>query len=146
MQTFLPYVSFVESVRCLDRARLGKQRVECLQILNALLNPGTSRWESHPAVQMWKGHEGLLAMYGIAACEEWTDRGYKDNCAAKIESLMLKHVLNNSKPWWLGDQRFHSSHRSNLLRKEPEWYCKFAWAENDGQPYFWPTKNKPQET
>ena len=36
MQTFLPFPDFVASARSLDRLRLGKQRVETLQILNAL--------------------------------------------------------------------------------------------------------------
>ena len=140
MQTFLPYVSFVESARCLDRARLGKQRVECLQLLNALLNPGTSRWENHPAALMWKGHEGLLAMYGIAICSEWKNRGYNDSCMAKIEGILETHKLNNSTPSWLGDKRLHSSHRSNLLRKDPEWYGKFAWEESPNMEYWWPVR------
>lgn len=36
MQTFLPYPDFSASARVLDDKRLGKQRVECLQILNAM--------------------------------------------------------------------------------------------------------------
>lgn len=36
MQTFLPYKSFEQSAACLDNKRLGKQRVEVLQILKAL--------------------------------------------------------------------------------------------------------------
>ena len=32
MQTFLPSPRFAESARCLDSARLGKQRVEAKQI------------------------------------------------------------------------------------------------------------------
>lgn len=36
IQTFLPYPNFNESARVLDDKRLGKQRVECLQILNVL--------------------------------------------------------------------------------------------------------------
>jgi lipopolysaccharide biosynthesis regulator YciM len=32
----MPYPSFVESAKCLDNKRLGKQRVEVLQILQAL--------------------------------------------------------------------------------------------------------------
>ena len=36
MQTFLPYADLRDSVVCLDNKRLGKQRVECLQILNVL--------------------------------------------------------------------------------------------------------------
>ncbi len=36
MQTFLPYPDFARSAAVLDPARLGKQRVETLQILRAL--------------------------------------------------------------------------------------------------------------
>lgn len=36
MQTFLPYPSAERSARVLDNRRLGKQRVECLQILAVL--------------------------------------------------------------------------------------------------------------
>ena len=31
MQTFLPYSNFKKSAKCLDRQRLGKQRVEALK-------------------------------------------------------------------------------------------------------------------
>ena len=40
MQTFLPYADYTRTAKCLDRQRLGKQRVECKQILNALENGG----------------------------------------------------------------------------------------------------------
>jgi len=33
MQTFLPYPDLRDSVACLDNKRLGKQRVEAMQIL-----------------------------------------------------------------------------------------------------------------
>ena len=36
MQTFLPYKSFTKSAQVLDYKRLGKQRVEAMQIFNAL--------------------------------------------------------------------------------------------------------------
>ena len=36
MQTFLPYPDFTQSAKTLDYRRLGKQRVEAWQILNAL--------------------------------------------------------------------------------------------------------------
>ena len=35
MQTFMPYPDYSESARCLDRQRLGKQRVEAFQILRS---------------------------------------------------------------------------------------------------------------
>jgi len=54
MQTFLPQISFKESAECLDNRRLGKQRVEAMQIMKALLLPEYG-WKNHPAVKMWKG-------------------------------------------------------------------------------------------
>ena len=44
MQTFLPYSNYPASARVLDNKRLGKQRVEVLQILKALA--GESKFES----------------------------------------------------------------------------------------------------
>ena len=35
MQTFLPVADYTETARLLDNPRLGKQRVECLQVLRA---------------------------------------------------------------------------------------------------------------
>ena len=148
MQTFLPYPSFTKSAKCLDRMRLGKQRVECLQILNALLSPGTSRWENHPAVKMWRGYEEALCVYGMCICADWIGRGYADTCFGKIQALApgsrtlvgKAGVLpDDIVPWWYGDHRLHASHRSNLLRKDKNWYGKFGWKETDDIPYFWPT-------
>ena len=50
MQTFLPYSDFQQSAAVLDRVRLGKQRVEALQTLRALVIPEYG-WQSHPAIR-----------------------------------------------------------------------------------------------
>jgi hypothetical protein len=136
MQTFLPYPTFKDSARVLDRARLGKQRVETKQILNA--NFGLSKgWVNHPAAKMWRGHELALAQYGLAICNEWLFRGYKDSLAGDFYTLTFDLEDTGLPPWW-GDERVHSSHRSNLLRKNPKWYGQFGWQESDDQEYFWP--------
>ena len=59
MQTFLPYKSFRKTALCLDNKRLGKQRVETLQILRALTGyyNQSGAWLNHPAVKMWRGYE-----------------------------------------------------------------------------------------
>ena len=136
MQTFLPYDDYVASANALDRARLGKQRVETLQILNTLT--GRSKgWANHPAVRMWRGHEVELCEYGIAICFEWIDRGYNDSCLDKIY-----HIMNDLAPgigmpsWWGGD--IHRTHRSKLLSKFPEHYRQFWPDEQDDLDYYWP--------
>lgn len=135
MQTFLPYADYYKSANCLDNKRLGKQRVEVLQILNTL--SGTSKgWNNHPIVKMWRGYEAALIEYGIAICDEWRlNRGFKDTIKVKIENIAPSSIVIN--PPWLGNEEFHRSHRSNLLRKLPSHYSKFGWDVPDNLPYYW---------
>ncbi len=145
MQTFLPYADFDESARCLDRQRLGKQRVETLQILRTLLGH-TDGWKNHPAVKMWRGYERCLLSYGLAMCREWVSRGYTDNCAGVMIDLEDWPPANAcAKPFWLGNEGFHASHRSNLLRKNADWYARFGWSESDDLPYVWPDSQQFQD-
>jgi len=138
MQTFLPYPDFKKSAKCLDYKRLGKQRVEAKQILNILngkakLNKnGKISWENHPAVKMWKGYEKPLTQYMNTMIQEWIDRGYKNTM--EINRSNEKFDL----PPWIGDDRLHSSHRSNLLRKNKDYYSKFGWIETNDLLYYWP--------
>lgn len=137
MQTFLPYPDFPESAAVLDRQRLGKQRVEVIQILNALLGLSLG-WQNHPAVKMWRGHEEALAAYGLAVCDEWTARGYKDTCKDKILVLVSPRP-DFTLPSWFGDEQFHHAHKSNLIRKNPEFYGPIWPFVSADWPYIWPT-------
>jgi hypothetical protein len=149
MQTFLPYPSFEKSAKVLDYRRLGKQRVEAWQILNALR--GTSRgrgWVNHPATKMWRGYETALIYYGIAMCEEWIRRGYKDTMLPRFKALLSNDdiIRKGPAPPWLGNKKFHRSHRSNLVRKLPEYYGPKWPNEEDNLPYVWPENNLPEYT
>lgn len=131
MQTFLPHADMQKSAAVLDRQRLGKQRVEGYQILRTLLGV-SSGWQNHPAVKMWAGYEYCLKVYTLECITEWVRRGYKN-------SIELPYIPPNCKlPWWFGDERVHGSHRSNLLRKAPEYYGKFGWADCPAAAYWWP--------
>lgn len=137
MQTFLPYPDFAQSAAVLDRSRLGKQRVETIQILKALSNPSYG-WQNHPAIAMWRGHAPALVLYGLAICMEWHKRGYVDNCAHQIAEFMPDGEIMTPMPAWLGDAKFHDSHKSNLLRKDPAHYAQFNWTVGPDLPYIWP--------
>ena len=135
MQTFLPYADFTKTAQVLDRQRLGKQRIEAKQILQNLLEEtGKMGWKNHPAVKMWKGHEGKLAEYGVAICTEWIRRGYKDN---QMVYFVERMHSRNDNPRWLGDPDFHVSHQSNLVRKDSQHYGKYFEVGGD-LPYVWP--------
>lgn len=98
MQTFVPFPDLRRTAEVLDDRRLGKQRVEALQIIRALTR-ATYGWKRHPAVRMWEGHVEALALYAAV----------------------------------------HRSHRSSLLRKDPEHYRhRFEPDLPDDLPYVWP--------
>jgi hypothetical protein len=145
MQTFLPYPSFAASARALDTSRLGKQRVETLQILRALEFPDYG-WQSHPAVRMWRGRTAALVRYGLDCVAEWTARGHGDSTAAQILEFApsVEHCSQQQLaeqgllPAWLGDQRIHLSHQSQLLAKDPLHYRSIFTGAPEGLDYFWP--------
>ena len=151
MQTFLPYPDFEASARALDAKRLGKQRVETIQIVRALTRPGYG-WAHHPAVMMWKGFEEALGRYGFVCCEVWTELGFGDTCAATIATDLRSAGVDSVRtqeelaaagalPAWLGDDTVHRSHRSALVRKDPEFYRPLFPGEPDDLPYFWPVRS-----
>lgn len=145
VQTFLPYADFRESAKCLDRKRLGKQRVECKQLLSG-------QWPNHPASVMWRGCELCLVLYTAEICTEWLRRGYEDNILAWLKiwlkenyGMTLRELAEHppEKPYWLGNLYFHLCHQSNLLRKSPEHYRKhFGPSIPDDMDYWWPPQRK----
>lgn len=148
MQTFLPYDDFDRTMAVLDRRRLGKQRVECIQIVRGLVVPGYA-WRHHPAVKMWAGRLEALGCYALASCRTWVQAGFADTCATTIRSdLALGGVTvvrsqaelaeEGLLPEWLGDPDFHRSHQSSLVRKDPAHYRRFFPDVPDDLPYIWP--------
>lgn len=141
MQTFLPYPDFRRSLDCLDNKRLGKQRVEAMQLVNAiekhtLLPAAKTAWFYHPACQQWVGYLNALKLYHDISIRVWTDRGFKNTMS------LYGANYDTTFPAWLGNPDFHASHRSNLLRKDPIHYGQFGWTEPHDLPYVWPSKLK----
>jgi hypothetical protein len=142
MQIFLPYADMKKSLQCLDNKRLGKQRVETHQILNVLLKRPKldgkpyKGWLNHPCVVMWKDYVPSLKKYYNLSIQEWIGRGFKNTM--KFEDIS---ETNCEFPSWFGNERFHSSHRANLLKKYPEYYSKYNWKENPNDPYVWLDSN-----
>jgi hypothetical protein len=141
VQTFLPYPSFADSARALDTARLGKQRVEAFQLLRANTIPDYG-WRHHPAAKMWAGHLPALVAYGLAMTDAWTAAGHADSVrpqllefAPEVDGIAQDDI---DLPSWIGDEAFHLSHRSNLVRKDPEFYRPLFGGIPDDLPYVWP--------
>jgi len=115
VQTYLPYPDFAASARVLDPRRLGRQRVEALQVLRALTTPG-SAWCHHPAVLMWRGHAEALGSYGVTVCRAWFVLGFADSCELRLREELARVGVAAPRPQeelaapaalppWLGDRR-----------------------------------------
>lgn len=151
MQTFVPYADFARTAGVLDTKRLGKQRVEVIQIVRALTVAGYA-WASHPAVLMWKGFEEALGSYGLAMCDEWLGRGFGDTCAATIRADLATAGVTRLRdydslasdgalPPWLADEEVQRSHRSALVRKDPAHYAAVFPDVPPDLPYVWPVRS-----
>ncbi len=160
MQTFLPYEDFAASIAVLDTPRLGKQRVETLQILRALTLPEYG-WRNHPAVRMWRGRIDALALYGLISVAQWRERGFPDTTGPQIAEFapevggvgaggfggvgQADLAASGRLPAWLGDERLHRSHRSKLLGKNPLHYGRYFTDVPDDLDYFWPEPDPADE-
>ncbi|MBB5933337.1 MSMEG_6728 family protein [Streptomyces zagrosensis] len=153
MQTFLPYPRFSAAAAVLDARRLGKQRVETIQVLRGLTVPGYG-WRHHPAVRMWTGYEEALVRYGLEMCRVWCDSGRADTCAGTLVADLATSGWHgevrsqdelaqaDELPPWLGDLAFHESHQSALVRKDPDHYGPHFPGVPDDLPYVWPESDR----
>lgn len=153
MQTFLPFPSFDASAVALDVRRLGKQRVEAVQVLRGLIVPGYG-WRRHPAVRMWAGYEEALVRYGLEICGVWTAEGRADTCSVTLlqdfgvwqpgraPRTQEQLAADGDLPPWLGAPDFHRSHQSALVRKDPAFYRELFPGVPDDLPYVWPPSDR----
>jgi len=133
MQTFLPHSTFERCAKALDNKRLNKQILEGYQILN--VNSGMSKtggWRNHPAVLMWRGHEGSLFEYVQSMIEEAKLRGI--NTAGNENNLKtlinnIRYKWNYNAPDWMFDNiklmKVMTTHRVNLFKKDPLYYARY---------------------
>jgi hypothetical protein len=155
MQTLLPYSSFAQSVACLDRVRLLRQRTECMQILETLRSRGAGLpvlWWRHPVVEQWRGYESALAVYATICCDECVRRGlgmvvspYSPETFERSPGYpgdLERWGRDAEMPPWLGRADYHRSHQQALLWRLPEHYRQFGWRVVPKLDYVWPTKEQ----
>ncbi|MBQ0988201.1 MSMEG_6728 family protein [Streptomyces sp. F63] len=143
----------MRSARVLDARRLGKQRAETVQVLRGITVPGYG-WRHHPAVRMWAGYEEALVRYGLVMVRGWRADGRRDTCAATLTGDLSRATgctaprsqeelaAAGELPPWLGDPAFHLSHRSALVRKDPERYGPLFPGVPGDLPYVWPVSDR----
>ncbi|MCS7133323.1 MAG: pyrimidine dimer DNA glycosylase [Candidatus Caldarchaeum sp.] len=132
MQIFRPYVDWTKSAAVLDDLRLGKQRVEAKQVINAflrklgLINDGLKGWLTHPIVLLYfnGGKPYLDDVIGFfnACVMEWKKRGKQNNLSLNDIKHLIERVEKTS-----GTPVTHVheiEYRRILLMKDPKHYVK----------------------
>jgi hypothetical protein len=89
----------------------------------------------------------------ITDADVWTERGFGDSCAATIAADLRaagiaeirsyeELAANDALPPWLFDEAVQLSHRSALLRKDPEHYRPLFPPDTPWEPdYIWPVRS-----
>lgn len=132
MQIFRPYIDWRLSAAALDDKRLGKQRVECKQVLKAILRKlelikdGKRGWLNHPIILMYynNGRPYIKDVTGFyrSCVNEWKRRGFKSTIKLEDVSELLKKVESVD-----GTPITHVhevEYRRILLIKDPDHYIK----------------------
>jgi hypothetical protein len=161
MQIFLPYSDFVKSLDCLDKKRCFKQLIEVRQVLatNGVKVPKATggymkpSYKHHPIHKIWGQYPDALMYYHdicMRFCitkwkiktKPWTfsylwrpDEKEPYQSLGKFMFPLNQYQL--SMPWCVGYKPFHDSHKSNLLRKDSDYYSQFAEEVPDNLEYIW---------
>ncbi len=136
MQVFLPYPDFEDSVSVLDNKRLGNQ---IYREAKTIISGG---WPNHPVCKMWAPYRYALCNYCLAGLEVMRIRAaWKSDVVPRWEHWFKEtqnSYDNSGLPPFIGNEKFHAAMRSNLLRKDPDWYGQFGWKESQTLAYVWP--------
>lgn len=125
MQIFIPYEDAFKTAKVLDNKRLNKQIIECKQIVNAALGESTA-WRNHPVVLMYKDYTPWVNWYMLVLKNE--QAMCKGNTSI-ADAEYIYNIIRNiepSRPYFLGLELLHRSHRSRLYVKDNIHYASFA--------------------
>lgn len=124
MQIWCPEPSF-ESVRLLNNRHLAAQtHVSIPWVLDDL-------HQNYKCYGIWKNHKGSLLELAYICVDELNKRG-KD--VVEIWAYFnSKQYDGNEKPDLIGNHLFHAGMRSQLLKKDYEYYKFCRWREKPGE-------------
>lgn len=152
VNTFVVADTPEECARLLDKLRLGKQRVEGMQIIDVLtslengIKVKNNAYVNHTATKMWSGYIPALKYYVNCMIREWIKRG-----CVNTMTIYDDEEVSDVMPWWFKTKYLQMSHQMALLKKEYEYYESiFTFTVYEMRDYFlrgyvWPSKlNKEQ--
>ena len=143
MQTFLSHYCALDIARSLDDKRLNSQINEGNRLLDLVLGLTDNPWKNHPACRMWLDNPDVLQFYINTMLDEWRYRGKGGNRPCRHDLSIDIHTITY--PWFMSDPRVIISHRSNLVRKLPNFYSRYGWIDFGIEGYYWPVPLKTKK-
>ena len=142
MITYILSKDHKETAKMLDDKTLGKMRGEVLKILTQDY-VGSSYSMDAKIREMWRGYEGSLLLYGIAMCNEWTNRGKRDFIGRKLYAVFTFRKWDDGafdQPHWMNDTGYYKVLGFiDAMKNKLWWSGNQAWykfAFNNVQPSY----------
>jgi len=127
MTIYLPYASLKESATCLHTGLLYIQtnRINSLfREIFFLKNSHRRNFARTLDSRVWQGYEAILWLYWGVCIDELVENRGKSSKFYPLPSLLN---LELDIPPWLGDDVFHDSHQSRLIRHYESLLASKLW-------------------
>jgi hypothetical protein len=136
---WLPFPNTQQSLDVLTDEHVFDVVFQGMQCLRNIYT-GEVRWRD---ARMWASHPAALLLYVQRANREMVKRGYpaegrvvRAHVALSREGYSLAPVP----PWWFGNQLFHMTQRSQLIKVNPAHYAqRLPFNTPLEMKVFWPT-------
>lgn len=123
MNIWVPYANLRSCLNVLTDDHLFDVLYVGLDTLRALYGTGGA---GGLLATQWRSGAGFLLGYVMLANNEAEARGHKPE--DQVKAMWVNHYEGEAgkhrPPWWFGDPLLHETHRSNLIRIDPEHYAQ----------------------
>lgn len=120
---WLPFVSSRQNLEILTDEHVFDVVFEGMQCLRNIYRDDVT-WRD---ARMWVDAPASLLLYVTRAEREMVRRGYDPEprvMSAHVALSREEWQLAPIPPWWFGSEELHMSHRSHLIRVNPEHYTR----------------------
>lgn len=139
MMIWLPFENFEECARSMDSRTLTIQRFDAWRLLHMLQHGVPAGMGQNATLRMWRDYPTWVAAYGMAICLEWEKTSDRPSELTQLFRDYLDVIdVTEDYPRWLGDSMLHMSHRSNMIKLDPDRYMKLWPGVIEGMPLMWP--------
>lgn len=142
---WLPYANVRANLDVLNDGHVTDVVLEGMQCLRDIYSAGVLGRD----VRAWRKHPQGLLFYVLSANEELRARGMGAGQSSRSIAAAFTHMsrseptMSPKMPSWYGDPALHLSHRSHLIRVNPDYYTRRLPLTTPLElPLIWPSERK----